>query len=139
MPEKRPVIFRNGRLETARAGVQFKIQTNAATKKVFNGVAEGQMPGAPQFGNRIPIAKRSTTHIVIVFFAFPVIAGLALMSWTMFNAIAWYSESTNEKWLGQVAFGCILGLLMMTALPAVGWQELRRRRKEKEASLQSRT
>ncbi len=97
------------------------------------------MPGAPQFGRRALITERSTANIVIMFFAFPVLAGLALLCWTIFNASAWYSESTKGNWFSQVAFGLIFGLLIMTALPAAGWQELRRRRKEKEVSLQSRT
>ena len=97
------------------------------------------MPGAPHFGRSIPITERSTQNIVIMFFAFPVLSGLALVCWTIVSAIASFPELTDWTWIWQVAFGCILGLLIMTALPAVGWQELRRRQKEKEVSVRTQT
>ena len=36
----------------------------------------------------------------------------------------------GADWLGQVAWCGLLGLGLMTAIPAAGWQELRRRRRE---------
>jgi membrane protein implicated in regulation of membrane protease activity len=86
------------------------------------------MPGAPQMRAGKPIAERSALQIVVLFLVLPILAGGGILCFTLINAVDRGREFTAGDWFWQVGWIGLLGLGVMSALPAAGWQELRRRR-----------
>jgi hypothetical protein len=86
------------------------------------------MPGAPQMGSGKPIAERSALLIVVLFLVLPILPGGGILCFTLLNAVDRGREFTAGDWFWQVGWFGLLGLCVMVALPAAGWQELRRRR-----------
>lgn len=86
------------------------------------------MPGASHTGPGMPIANRSTAGVVLMFIVIPLLAGAASVWWVVVNAVARSRDFTAGDWFWQVGWGGLLGVGLAVGLPAVGWQELRRRR-----------
>jgi hypothetical protein len=86
------------------------------------------MPG-PHTGRSFPIESRSAVNIVLMFFVLPILAGLAILTFTIVQIIKHGHEFTASDWFWQVGWFGLLGLLLMTALPATGYQEFQRRRR----------
>lgn len=77
---------------------------------------------------------RSTAEVVAVFLIGPILFGAGLLGFAAFMMIDGRKELSLGQWLFQIGFLCMLGLGLLTALPAVGWQELRKRRQQREAA-----
>lgn len=86
------------------------------------------MPGAPHFGSDQPISQRSTAEVVSLFIVLPVIAGITLFSFTIGNLLIHRETSTLSDWCWQLGVGGFLSFGLVAAIPAAGYQELRRRR-----------
>ena len=89
------------------------------------------MPGASHMHAGKPITERSALGIVWMFFVFPIAVGGAFTTFIVVRTIASGRQFTTGQWLGEVIFCGLLGLGIMTCLPAAGWQELSRRRRVK--------
>jgi hypothetical protein len=85
------------------------------------------MPGAPHMGPGKPMSERTTAEIIGLFIVAPVLAGVAIVCFAVWNAAARGREFTVADWVCQVGWFGLLGLAVMLGLPAAGWQELRRR------------
>lgn len=90
------------------------------------------VPTMPRYKD---MSERSNPEIVWGFLVLPFLTGIAILVALVANAFANSATFTAMDWLGQVVWLGLLGLGMMTALPAAGWQELQRRKGQKEADL----
>ncbi|MFO1094492.1 MAG: hypothetical protein U0992_14485 [Planctomycetaceae bacterium] len=75
------------------------------------------------------MSARSNAEIVLVFLVIAPLTGMAVVAITTLNAVRHAREFMTVDWLLQVGWAGLLGLGAMTALPAVGWQELQKRRR----------
>lgn len=89
------------------------------------------MPGAPWRGRSKPLAERSLGELVVVFMILPVLFGGFTMFMVVKNAATHAANFTVGDWLGQVVAAGLLGLGAAVTLPAVAYQEIRRRRRER--------
>jgi hypothetical protein len=92
------------------------------------------VPGAPHMRGGRPIAERSAAQIVWLFIVLPVLAGVGILCHLVWIVTVGGSRFTAADWFWQVGWYGLLGLGVMTALPAAGCQELRRRKRAREAS-----
>ena len=63
-----------------------------------------------------------------MFFILPILAGIAVLTFMTRQIIQHGHEFTASEWFWQVGWFGLLGVLLMTALPAAGYQEFQRRR-----------
>lgn len=80
-----------------------------------------------------PMEERSTAGIILMFIVLPVLTGIAILFALVVNVATHGRSFTTMDWLYQVVWFGLLGLGVMTALPAAGWQELRRRKGSRQA------
>jgi hypothetical protein len=76
---------------------------------------------------RLLITERSTIGVVGMFIVSPIVAGLSLQGFLILLAFQKGHEFTASEWVLQFGYGELLALGLMTALPATGYMELRRR------------
>ena len=76
----------------------------------------------------MPLAGRSTANVVLMFLVLSPLVGVAILGWVVVNAIAHAWDFTAADWFWQVGWAGWLGAGLTVGLPAVGWQELKRRR-----------
>ena len=86
------------------------------------------MPGASWMGPTKPIGERSAVELVITFVVLPVLFGGFILAVVVRNGVANAATFTLSDWLGQVVITGLLGLGVAVGLPAVAFQEFRRRR-----------
>jgi hypothetical protein len=82
-------------------------------------------------GHSKPIGEFSRAEIYFVFFALPIVGGSGLLAFTLFNAWRQANDLSVADSFWQVGCMSLLALGLCTALPAAGWQELTRRRRER--------
>ena len=70
-----------------------------------------------------PMNERSDTGIILMFIVLPIPTGSILFALVV-NVMTHGRSFTALDWLGQVVWFGLLGLGVMTCLPAAGWQEL---------------
>lgn len=87
------------------------------------------MPGTAHMRRGYPIEKRSRFNLIGMFFVVPILVGLAILTFTVVQIVKRGHEFTASEWFWQVGWFGLLGLLAMTALPATGYREFQRRRR----------
>ena len=65
--------------------------------------------------------ERSNAEIVGIFLVLPILSGIAILVAMVANAVANSEGFTAMAWLGQVVWFGLLGLGLMSCLPAAGW------------------
>lgn len=83
---------------------------------------------APVTARAIPMSERSVPGVVGMFFVLPLLVGGALLAGAIVLALKRDGEPGAPEGYGGVAWMGLLALGLITALPAAGWQELRKRR-----------
>jgi hypothetical protein len=100
---------------------------------------ESIMPGASWMGRGKPISERTTAELVGVFIVLPVLLGGLLVTVVVCNAVARAGSFTLGDWFWQVVWVGLLGLGLAVSLPAVAFQEFRRRRAQRSAGAEANT
>lgn len=96
------------------------------------------MPGAPNMLAGRSIADRSAAQVVWLFIVLPVVAGVGILCHVAW-LVAWLVAVEGGRFTAvdgfwQVGLYGLLGLGVVTALPAAGYQELRRRKRLQDVS-----
>lgn len=72
---------------------------------------------------------RSNVEVIGVFVVMPVVFGLAVMIFCVWNAITHGAEFSASDWFWQVGWFGLLGMGLTICLPYVGVTEIRKRRR----------
>jgi hypothetical protein len=92
------------------------------------------MPGASWRGTGKPLPERSAGELVTTFVVVPILLAGLILALVVWNVAAHAGSFTAWDWLFQVVWAGCLGLGALLALPAVAWAELRRRKRQRQAS-----